>query len=156
MEADVEDSYGHQDPLPDGIIYAVKPTYVRLASKELLQRCLCGATQHANEQYKGLLSSFCPTREEFCGRGTVEIAANLAVLQFNNGAKAMAKLLEEIGCSTRFYMEAACVWKGKQKKDGAMKVRRRGKKAWEEQVVDQEGTAYEAGPVWVFFSIIIR
>ena len=88
VEADVEDSYEHHDLLPDDIIYAVKPTYVHQASKELLQQCLLGATQKANEPYKGLVKSFCPTRREFCGAGT-----------------------------------------GKQKKKGAMKVRRRGKKA---------------------------
>ena len=57
-----------------------------------------------------LCGVFCPTREEFCGAGIVEIAANLAVLQFNNRAKAVAKVVEEMGCSTRFYMETACVW----------------------------------------------
>ena len=49
--------------------YAVKLTYVHPASKELLQRCLCGAKQNANEPYKGLVWSFCPTQEEFCGAG---------------------------------------------------------------------------------------
>ena len=63
---------------------------------------------------------------------------------------AVTKGLEEMGCSTRFYMEAACVWEGKQKWKVDMKVRRRGKKAWEEQVGDQEWTTYEEGAVWLF------
>ena len=48
MEADVEDSYGHHDTLPVEIINAVKPTYVHPADKELLQRCLRGATQNSS------------------------------------------------------------------------------------------------------------
>ena len=52
---------------------------------------------------------FLPNSGRICGAGTVEIAANLAVLQFNNRAKAVAKVLEEMGCSARFYMEGACV-----------------------------------------------
>ena len=31
-----------------------------------------------------------------------------------------------------------------------MNVRRREKKAWEEQAVDQDGKTYEAGAVWMF------
>ena len=61
-----------------------------------------------HESYKGLVWGFCP-KEEFCCGGTFEIAANTAVLRFNNRAKAVAKVLEEMGCSIRFYTEAACV-----------------------------------------------
>ena len=76
---------------------------MHLASKELLQPYLRSATQNANEPYKGLVWSFCPTREELCGAGTVEIAVILAVLQFNDRAKAVAKVLEEMGSFIRFY-----------------------------------------------------
>ena len=80
MEAEVEDSYGHHDPLPDDIIYAVKPTDVHPAGKELLQRFIRGATQNSSEPYRGLLWSFAQLGKNFVVPVTVEIAANLAVL----------------------------------------------------------------------------
>ena len=73
---------------------------MHLASKELLQKCFRGATQNANELYKGLVWSFCQTREEFCGAGTAQIVANPAVLQFNNRTKAVAKVMEDMVFST--------------------------------------------------------
>ena len=137
----------------------IKPTNVHLASKELLQRCLRGATQNANWQaIQGFGVEFLPNsgriwrcrdcgdscqpnfsvtslkialRETICKKlksvpPLCEIAVNPSqVLQFNNRAKAVEKVLEDKGSSTRFYMEAACVWEGKQTKKGTMKVRRK-------------------------------
>ena len=79
---------------------------------------------------QGFGVEFCPTREEFCGVRTVEIAANPAVLQFNNLAKAVAKVLEEMGCSQVLYGGRMCVCERREtKKKGVMKVRKGRKKA---------------------------
>ena len=67
---------------------------MRLASKDLFQRCLRGATQNA-ESFNGLVWS------HYCLYGNfVELiqwnACSLVVLQFNNCAKAIQDVLEEI------------------------------------------------------------
>ena len=47
----------------------------------------------------------------------LEIAANLAVLQFNHRAKAVANVLEEISCSTIFsYGGRMCVRRETEKR----------------------------------------
>ena len=90
-----DESYEHHDPLSQAIFEKLKPVYVRLASKDLLQRCSRGATQNANESHNGLVWSYCP--KESIGElmpVTLEIACNLAELQFDNGVKAIQKVLD--------------------------------------------------------------
>ena len=155
VKAGVDETYEHHDPLPQAIFEKLKPIYVRLASKDLLQRCLRGATQNANESFNGLVWSYC-TKESFCGADTVEIACNLAVLQFNDGAKAIQKVLEEMGCPVGVYTINAleledkmrvhkCQKKEAEEEKKQRKVRKRRRKGREEQTVDEEGTTYEAG-----------
>ena len=91
------EDYTHHHSLLDAVFEAIKPTYIQLASKELLERCLRGATQNQNESFNGLVWGHCP-KESFCGLGTVETAACLSVLHFNDGAKAICKVLAEMGC----------------------------------------------------------
>ena len=73
---------------------------MRLASKDLFQRCLRGATQNA-ESFNGLVWSHC------LYGNFVELiqwnACSLVVLQFNNCAKAIQDILEEMGCSVGEY-----------------------------------------------------
>ena len=52
-----------------------------------------------------LVWGMCP-KEAFCGLGTVEAAAALSVLHFNNGAAAILKvLLDGMGCVRGHYTE---------------------------------------------------
>ena len=54
---------------------------------------------------------------EFCGAGTVEIAAKLADLQFNKRAKAVANVLEDdVGSSIRFYTRPHVCEKGNRRR----------------------------------------
>lgn len=88
----------HHDALPKAVFDAIKPVYIRLTDKPLLLRCARSATQNANEALNGLIWSFCP-KEYFCGRQTVETAAHLAVLIFNDGYRRIADVLSAMSCT---------------------------------------------------------
>ena len=83
--------------MPAAIIEVVKPIWIRLSSKELLQRCTRQATQNSNESFNAIVWELC-TKQGFCWLTTVEAGAALAVLKFNNGAKMMAMVLTNMGC----------------------------------------------------------
>ena len=46
--------YHHsKEPIPEAIVSLVKPVYNRLGSRDLLEKCLGGYTQNANEALCG-------------------------------------------------------------------------------------------------------
>ena len=63
----------------------------------MLEKCLKGATQNANEAFNGTLWHMCP-KEGFCGREVVELAVSLATIAFNDGALGLQKVIIEMGC----------------------------------------------------------
>ena len=87
---------------------------------------------------------------------TVETAAYLSVLQFNDGAIATCHVLPEMGCFPGFFTIQQ-VWeedkehvnastrKDSEEEKRCRKLRRRRRKELKERVVDQESTTYEAG-----------
>ena len=81
-------------------------------------------------------------------------SSSLVVLQFNDGAKALQDVLEEMGCSVGEYRHAQkiedkmrlrkCEKKETLEQEKKQrKVRKRRRKGREEQAVDEEGTTYE-------------
>ena len=95
----------HQDPLPEAVLHAIKPIYVRLSERPLLERCLRGATQNVNECYNSTLWKICP-KESFCGADTVETSVHLSALMFNNGNSSLLSVLKGMGCSISPYLKA--------------------------------------------------
>ena len=155
VAAGAQEEYHHHNPIPDAVFQAIKPLYIRLSSKELLQRCLLGATQNCNESFNALVWSLCP-KESFCGLKTVEIAVCLSVLHFNNGAIAVSKVLGSMGCSVGVFTarqlqgeDRKRLRSSKRKESEAekkqRKVRRRRRKGLDEHAADQEGVTYKAG-----------
>ena len=76
LKAGADETYEHHDPLPQAIFKKLKPIYMCLASKDLLQRCLPCATRNA-EFFYGLIWSYCVELIQWH-------ACSLVVLQFNN------------------------------------------------------------------------
>ncbi|KAK3765279.1 hypothetical protein RRG08_062839 [Elysia crispata] len=74
----------------------VRGVYERLTAPELLQRCLKGLTQNANEAIHSTIWSRCP-KHLFAGRRPVEIATTIAVGNFNSGSTSLRELTEECG-----------------------------------------------------------
>lgn len=155
MKAGEQQDYPHTNPLPMAIFDVVKPLYLRLAERQLLERCLRGATQNANESFNSTLWAMCP-KEQFCSMETVELAAGLAVCCFNEGAASFLEILERIGCSGGRFSASACeredrvrVRKADRKSSSEekerRKKRRRRRKGWQEKQVDAEGVTYQSG-----------
>ena len=79
----------HKEPLPDAIVQLLRPIYPRLGSRSLLEKCVHGYTQNANESLHALVWKFCP-KELFLGRTGVKTAWALAVCCFNDGSSSLA------------------------------------------------------------------
>ncbi|GFT41462.1 uncharacterized protein TNCV_3942251 [Trichonephila clavipes] len=79
--------------LPNAILSTVKTTYMDLCDQSLLEKCLHGKTQNANESFNGVLWSIIP-KETFVELLTLQFGAFLAVLQFNDGSKGILSVLE--------------------------------------------------------------
>ena len=85
----------HKPPIPEAIVQLLKPIYARLGSCELLEKCLGGYTQNANESLHSTVWKFCP-KELFLGKSNVEIACALAVCNFNDGASSLVSVTESL------------------------------------------------------------
>ena len=76
--------YVHHDVVPKAVFDEVRPIYVRLADRQLLERCSEGATQNANEAFNRMIWHLCP-KESFCSAQTMKTAVDLSILSFNEG-----------------------------------------------------------------------
>ena len=154
-EAGAEVGILHPDPLPQAVFLAVKPIYIRLADRKLLERCLRGATQNANESFNGLVWGFCP-KESFCGVSTVETSTFLAVIIFNHGAATLSSVLDELGCTYTTHttaglesIDAERLYHSRRKSTQGQKKSRKRRRAVRKGLADKdaekEGEVYGAG-----------
>ncbi|KAK7104242.1 hypothetical protein V1264_018996 [Littorina saxatilis] len=74
---------------------AIKPTFRDLANAktELLNKCLGGYTQNANESLNSTIWKYCPKTKKQ-GPRTVKTALAIAVSVFNDGATCFGAMLE--------------------------------------------------------------
>ena len=72
------------------------PIMKNLQSDELLNKCLHGQTQNSNEAINGVIWSRVP-KSTFVSKGTIEMGAHSAVIDYNGGAKGVLKVLEYFG-----------------------------------------------------------
>lgn len=85
------EEYKHKPDIPEAIVSLLKPIYSRLSSKSLLEKCVDGSTQNANEALHHVVWGFFP-KEQFMGKVGVNIACALAVSCFNDGASSLSRL----------------------------------------------------------------
>ena len=147
--------YVHHAAIPDAVFKAIKPVYVRLAARHLLEGCLRGATQNRNECLNGMIWQIV-SKTSFCGTATVETAVALATAWFNDGAAAFEHLFAEMGLPvgehTTVAVERLAV---QRRKDStrkrsevtkkARKKRRRVRKGVQDDEAAVEGVQYDAG-----------
>ena len=144
----------HQS-LPTAVFDAIKPVYLRLAERPLLEKCLCGATQNRNECINGLIWQICP-KTGFCSSRTVATAVAIATARFNDGSRALKTILSEMGLPVGYYTDAAlrklddghardAARKSSDQVESMRKRRRRIRKGVEEETVEVEGITYETG-----------
>ena len=143
----------HED-LPEAVFKKIKPLYLRLSDKSLLEKCLRGATQNCNESFNGLVWQICP-KTGFCSATTVETAVCLATSLFNDKFMAIRHVLKEMGLSAGYYTDSAlqrmdaihaleAARKSSSEVKERRKKRRRVRKGYEEDVLEG-GVTYEAG-----------
>ena len=77
----------------DEVFKAVKPIYEELSSDDLLSRCLGGYTQNNNESFNSVLWSIAP-KGVHSSKAIVDIAANIAVCNFNDGLKSVLEIMQ--------------------------------------------------------------
>lgn len=82
--------------LPEAVSSALRPIFERLADKKLLQRCLRGQTQNANEALHSVIWSLAP-KDKNASLYAVEAAVGEAVMRFNLGThNASSSILREL------------------------------------------------------------
>jgi hypothetical protein len=148
--------YSHtKPPIPEAIVLLLKPIYARLGSPLLLQKCLEGYTQNANEALHSTVWKLCP-KELFLGKESVDIACSIAVCRFNDGACALLCLSKRIELTTSHFCRHVLrkrdrlrVQKSKYKSSERGKAFRRRarkkRKGIEDRNKDREGPVYVPG-----------
>ena len=129
--------------------------YERLSEPALLQRCLPGYTNNANESINSLVWNKCP-KHKWHGSKRITMAANAAALHFSCGATMKHHIMREAGLAVGPHTKKASKRRDSgrvkqavtrvQEKHKKYRLARRQAKAKEEELrVRREGTTYEAG-----------
>ena len=142
--------------LPIWIHDLLKPIFVDLSSDELLNKCLHGKTQNANEAFNNIIWIKCP-KNIFLERNALEIGVNSAVLEFNEGPLAIHSVLKHFNidsgvCTKIMSLQKlrARVGNIKKKDSEVVKKRRKKLRSIKKGYMDEErqkegGESYIAG-----------
>ena len=84
-----------KDPLPPAIVEILLPIFRDLADVTLLASCSMALTQNRNECLHCVLWSLAP-KEQFNSQTEIYLAADLAVLYFNNGRSALNSKIHQL------------------------------------------------------------
>ena len=98
METDKTIKNQHSHSMSQAVMDSIKPIFIDLTSPELLNKCLEGYTQNANESINQLIWKYCP-KNQYHGVKTVSTAVGLAVIIYNDGSKSIASVFERLGIS---------------------------------------------------------
>lgn len=74
----------------------IKPIFERLAADELLQKCIDGGTQNANEAFHHCIWERVPI-EQLCGVQRLALGVNIATVSFNDGEQGVAAVFQAMG-----------------------------------------------------------
>ena len=147
--------YFHGPPIPKAIVQLLKPIYSRLGNRALLERCVEGYTQNANEALHQLVWKNCP-KTLFLGRVGVELACALAVCTFNDGISSLATVSKKLKLNPTPLCESSlkrrdkkrlkcAVYKDSDKAKKQRRVARRIKKGLQDKSARKEGISYAPG-----------
>ena len=147
--------YKHDHPLPAAVAEEIKATFDALSAESLLKSCLHGGTQNQNESFNSLIWQRA-TKETHSGLPTVQLATNLAVGHFNDGASNIIKILNVLGIEPGHHCMATCrkndenrLYFSKRQSSEQVKSRRRKirnkRKGYSEALEEQEGPQYLSG-----------
>jgi hypothetical protein len=134
---------------------AIMPTYQKLASEELLSKCVDAQTSNDNESFHHMLWTRCQ-KHKFCGLRKVEIATWQTVCAYNHGMfSSVEKQLEKAGIKLSSKGKHFFVASDKKRlQDNARKLVKKSKnflrkkvqiQLEEKNVEDEGGVSYGAG-----------
>ena len=149
-------AYLHCKPaIPAAIVQLLRPIYARLGSKSLLEKCVEGYTQNANEALHQLVWKHCP-KELFLGRMGVEFACALAVCVFNDGVTSLGEFSDKLKLNPSPFCYSYLKHKDKERLKSAFRkdtdevkqqrrVVRRKRKGLHDKHTRKEGVMYAPG-----------
>ena len=137
------------------VLKYVKPIYQELSKDSLLENCLHGRTQNANESFNSVVWKRVP-KSTFVTLPTFKLGVLDAVAHFNIGTKASVLIYEKLGMIPGKYMTKGCdirnrkrLFNASNKEQESTKKRRkllRGQsKNKSDQNKEKEGSLYKAG-----------
>lgn len=88
-------AFTHPPPLHPDVQKAILPIYKDLCRDDLLERCLGGYTQNANESFNATVWRLAPKHLN-CGTKIIEIAAYLAAGMFNEGYTFILQIMNDL------------------------------------------------------------
>ncbi|KAJ8043442.1 hypothetical protein HOLleu_10523 [Holothuria leucospilota] len=94
--------FKHKHSIPESVMEAIKPIYVRLSADELLKKCLDFISQNGNESLNHVIWNRCP-KDRFFGAKRVRWAASDAACSFNDGIKSRKTVMELLKISNRAF-----------------------------------------------------
>ena len=107
VQAGSDEEYVHHNIMQEAAFEVIKPTYISLTNKALLQRCLRGATQSQNEAFYAVIWNMLP-KQGFVGAEAVGRSAHLAATRFNHGSFTFLAVLRKMGRTTRIIYRILC------------------------------------------------
>ena len=89
-------TYKDKISIPMWIHTKIRPVFQELSDDSLLQKCLHGQTQNANEAFNAIIWTRCP-KGIFVSRTVFSMAVNSAILHFNDGSQGLESVFEQFG-----------------------------------------------------------
>lgn len=100
-------NFHHKNVIPAPVMDSIKKIFKDLSDPKLLNRCLGGRTQNPNESFNSLVWKFCP-KISGSSRIIADIAANEALVAFNEGRKGRLQIMNSLGFRVgQFALQAA-------------------------------------------------
>ena len=142
--------------LPSAVTKLLDPVFRDLSRDDLLERCIHGQTQNANEAFNHILWQKCP-KEVFVGRDTLEISLYSAIINFNDGFSGIKDVLRTLGLNVSKYVDNGVTQKDQQrithsKRKSSEEGKRRRKKLRalkrgyiDKEMEDEGGKSYLSG-----------
>lgn len=148
-------TYKEHITLPVAVKEAITPVFTDLSNDDFLKKCTHGQTQNINEALHGVIWQRCP-KQVYCSRLVIEIGTASAVINFNDGAKGICKVLLHMGINPGRNMvdgirrkNARRVKDGQRNASASGKQRRRKlrsiKRGFEDAEKEQEEEVYQSG-----------
>lgn len=141
--------------LPIDVRQKILPIYVDLCKSEMLQKCLHGKTQNANESFNGMIWNRIP-KANHVGIKVLSLGVYDAIAHFNYGEKASIDIMEELNMQSGEYMKRVCqvinvvrrksaAYKMSAKQCKRRKILRHNRRKKQDKYIEHEGPSYEKG-----------